>query len=167
MAKSLEGPRVEHVSLVRIEFDEYVDGIQDLMGDLGDAYSPPPTPVPSPWLVEVEESRRVVVHDGLAILVGQVGAIEHAEEVIQRAFNRCLDEIVNYLPRDQYTDEHRNELCQFLVENREDLVRIGYDDTSKFLSMFSEMLNNLIQKEDITPDQAFTVVFRASQRFIQ
>jgi len=94
-------------------------------------------------------------------------AIEHAEEVIQRAFNRCLDEIVNYLPRDQYTDEHRNELCQFLVENREDLVRIGYDDTSKFLSMFSEMLNNLIQKEDITPDQAFTVVFRASQRFIQ
>jgi hypothetical protein len=94
-------------------------------------------------------------------------ALERAQELVDRAYGRCLEEIVQYLPRDKYTDEERQQLCQFIVENRDDFIRIGYEDTSKFLTMFAEMMNKLIDTQGVEPSQAFIVVFRASERFIQ
>ena len=99
--------------------------------------------------------------------IAQQIALERAQEVIDRAYVRCLEEIVQYLPRNKYTDEERQQLCQFIVENRDDLIRLGYDDTSKFLDMFVEMMNKLIDTQGVEPSQAFIVVFRASERFIQ
>jgi len=93
-------------------------------------------------------------------------AIEQAQQIIDRAFNRCLEEIVNYLPHEHFTDNQRNELCEFIVENREKLGEMGYD-THKFLSMFQEMMNKIIENEGINTEKAFLVVFNASKRFVQ
>jgi len=98
--------------------------------------------------------------------IAQQIAHELQLDVVDRAYALCLEKIVVYLPRNKYSEENRIKLCQFLVEYRDDLVRMGYNDTSKFLIMFTEMMNKLIENEGISPDQAFTVVFRASERFI-
>jgi hypothetical protein len=98
--------------------------------------------------------------------ISQQIAHELQLDVVDRAYTLCLEKIIDYLPRDKYSEENRIKLCQFLVEHRDDLVRMGYNDTSKFLNMFTEMMNKLIENEGISPDQAFTVVFRASERFI-
>ena len=99
--------------------------------------------------------------------IAQQIALERAQEVIDRAYVRCLEEIVQYLPRDKYTDEERQQLCELIVENRDDFIRIGYEDISRFLNMFVEMMNKLIDTQGVEPSQAFIVVFRASERFIQ
>lgn len=94
-------------------------------------------------------------------------ALERAQELVDRAYMRCLEEISHYLPHDKYTNEERQQLCQFIVENRDDFIRIGYEDMSRFLNMFAEMLNKVIDTQGVEPSQAFIVVFRASERFIQ
>ena len=99
--------------------------------------------------------------------IAQQITLDRAQELVDRAYARCLEEMGQYLPVSKYTDNEREQLCEFIVENREDLIKIGYDDTSKFLKMFTEMMNNLIDTQGVQPNQAFTAVLRASRRFIQ
>lgn len=92
---------------------------------------------------------------------------EMIEIQLQEALDVCLQKTEEFLPYTKYSDAQREEVCDFIIENRDQLLNHGYKDTRDFLKMFVEMINNLIERENISLDIAFGVVMRASARLIQ
>ncbi|MGI9554470.1 MAG: hypothetical protein ACR2M6_00745 [Vampirovibrionia bacterium] len=92
---------------------------------------------------------------------------EIAESQVQQAFQECIQKTKTFLPDGNYTDHQREELCHFIIENRDKLINNGYKDTRDFLKMFSEMLKQRINSQTISHDNAFKLVMNASARLVQ
>ena len=91
---------------------------------------------------------------------------EMAEAQVEQAFQECIQKTEEFLPYGTYNDQQREEICDFIIENRDKLINKGYKDTRDFLKMFSEMVNNLIKRENISHEIAFRVVMNASARLV-
>lgn len=91
---------------------------------------------------------------------------EMAEAQLQEAFQECIQKTEEFLPYGTYTDDQREELCHFIIENRDKLINNGYKDTRDFLKMFSEMLKQRINSQTISHEIAFRVVMNASARLV-
>tara|TARA_A100001015_G_C14858576_1_gene659409 strand:- start:484 stop:849 length:366 start_codon:yes stop_codon:yes gene_type:complete len=92
--------------------------------------------------------------------------LERMQATIQKAYELCVEGIGTFLPPSIYDNDQRSTICEFIVENREDLIENGFPDTHAFATMFSQMVDNLMEKKDVSQEKAFLVVMRASYRMI-
>ena len=92
--------------------------------------------------------------------------LERMNATVQQAYQLCIEGIGTFLPTDKFSDEQRVMICQFVIEHHPLLVDNGFPDTRTFATMFTQMVDNLIEKEDVSQEQAFLVVMRASYRMI-
>lgn len=91
--------------------------------------------------------------------------IERAREILQRAYNKCVEKMGEYLPSPEYSQKEHQEVALFVVENRQQLIDNGYD-IKFFLNMFGEMVTKMKKQKDVTHEMAFKAVMRASYRLI-
>lgn len=91
---------------------------------------------------------------------------EIAREQLRASYQRCIEKISNLFPTPVYTEEQQDEMCDFVIENRSQLMEMGYQNSQGFINMFLQMIDNLVSKENISHTEAFVIVMRASYRFI-
>lgn len=96
----------------------------------------------------------------------ELAEIERMNQTVRHAYQVCIEGISTYLPTDNFNDEQRVTVCQFVIEHHHLLVENGFPDTRSFATMFTQMVDNLMEKEDVSQEQAFLVVMRASYRMI-
>lgn len=92
--------------------------------------------------------------------------IERMNETVRKAYQLCIEGIGTFLPQDKFDDEQRVMVCQFVIEHHNLLLENGFSDTRSFATMFTQMVDNLMEKEDVSQEEAFLVVMRASYRMI-
>ena len=76
--------------------------------------------------------------------------IERMNETVRKAYQLCIEGIGTFLPQDKFDDEQRVMVCQFVIENHNLLVENGFPDTRTFSTMFTQMVDNLMEKEDVS-----------------
>jgi len=87
------------------------------------------------------------------------------------AFFQCLDDIHHFLPsKNGYTEEQNKKVCQFLIENTNDIIKTGFGDPEHFLVMFNKIFEKELEKpenKEKSQEDIFNRVFNGAHLMIK